>query len=236
MYSRIGIVIPAYNETKNLEQLVPQILSLYKGIRVVIVDDSEESESKRLARAIKRLGRGIRIIMRGKKSGRGGAVREGMIHLMSNPRIDFIIEMDADLAHKPEEILLLLNKKDSADLVIGSRYLNKSSIIRWPLRRRIQSKLINAFLRIWLGLNIRDFTNGFRLYSRRAADTLLKANLRETGYIALSEMAYVLKHTGCTIREVPTTFTDRTYGKSNADTKELIRSLIGAIRTKFVHK
>ena len=235
MYSTIGVIIPAYNELTNLRILVPKIASLYPGIKILVVDDSDTLQVGKLKGFITSQGLAVSVLSRAKKSGRGSAVRDGMAWHMGDNNIRYVIEMDADLAHKPEEIKNFLAKKDHADLIIGSRYLKKSHIIKWPVRRLIQSRMINFFLRFWLGLSISDFTNGFRLYSRRAVEILLKSELKEKGFIALSEMAYLLKRAGCIIKEIPTTFTDRTYGKSNADVKELLESLFGAIRIRFRH-
>ncbi|OGG11673.1 hypothetical protein A2Z00_00060 [Candidatus Gottesmanbacteria bacterium RBG_13_45_10] len=234
-FSNIGVVIPALNESASLKILLGEITRLYRGITVVVVDDSGPIEQKKLEILQKKKfsGAKIHVIFRGKKGGRGSAVLEGMKWLLGDRHIAYMIEMDADLAHKPEEIRLFLEKKDRGDMIVGSRYLKQSHIIKWPLRRLIQSKLINFFLRLWLGLNLSDYTNGFRLYSRLAAEALVRAPLKEKGFIALSEIAYTLKQKGFTVFEVPTTFTDRRFGQSNADIKELMRSLVGAIRIRF---
>lgn len=232
-YSDTGVIIPAYNEQLNLHILLPRIVALYPQIRVLVVDDSGEKEVRKLKEFISSQTPSVEILARKTKSGRGGAVRAGMEFFYQDPSILYMLEMDADLAHKPEEIKKFLDKKERADLVIGSRYLKQSHIIKWPIRRLIQSKLINFFLRFWLGLRISDFTNGFRLYSRLAVSELLKHELREKGFIALSEMAYRIKRANLTIREIPTTFTDRTYGQSNADVKELLQSLAGALRIRL---
>lgn len=121
------------------------------------------------------------------------------------------------------------------DLVIGSRYLNKSRITKWPLKRLILSKIINFFINKWLGLKLSDYTNGFRLYNRKAVEFLTKVPLKEKGFIALSEIAYRLKKNNFKISEVPIVFTDRTYGKSSAGLKEFVASLIGIVRIKFTH-
>ena len=95
------------------------------------------------------------------------------------------------------------------------------------------SKIINGFLKIWLGLSLSDYTNGFRMYNRRSVEFLTKIELKEKGFIALSETAYRLKKAGFTIIEVPISFTDRKFGKSNAGIREHYDALFGAIRIRF---
>jgi len=118
-------------------------------------------------------------------------------------------------------------------MVVGSRYMKGSLIAKWTWSRLIQSKIINFLLTYWLGLHITDYTNGFRAYSRKACQFLITAPLREKGFIVLSEIAYMLHSHGFRIMEVPITFTDREYGKSNANFSELMHSLRGVFLLRY---
>lgn len=223
--SGIAVIIPAYNEQKNLRILLKDIGLYLPHALVVVVDDSPSGNEEFP---------GVILIARGHKMGRGSAVIRGLAEALKHKEIQYCFEMDADLAHLPAEFERFLAIRDDADMVIGSRYLASSRIVKWPLRRLVQSKLINAALNVWLGLHLTDYTNGFRLYSRKAAEFLLRARLQETGFIALSEMAYKLKRNGFRIAEVPISFQDRKHGASNANLKELLRSLMGAIRIRML--
>jgi dolichol-phosphate mannosyltransferase len=232
-YSGIAVIIPAYNEQKNLRILLKDIELYLPHALIVVVDDSPAEESLTLSRMLQHEYPRVILIARRHKMGRGSAVLRGLAEALKHKEIEYCFEMDADLAHSPAEFDRFLSIRHDADMVIGSRYLKQSHIIKWPLRRLIQSRVINASLNIWLGLHLTDYTNGFRLYSRKAAEFLLGARLQETGFIALSEMAYKLKRNGFRITEVPISFQDRKYGASNANFKELLRSLTGAIRIRF---
>lgn len=232
-FTDIAVVIPAYNESGNLKVLTGRILKAYPGITVVIVDDSNAEENARLKAALKGTEKQVTILTRAKKMGRGSAVLDGLKHAAKQPNITTFFEMDADLAHNPDELPRFLEKTDSTDLVVGSRYREGSKILKWPLARVIQSKIINFALRYWLHLNLTDYTNGYRAYSRRAVEFLINQPLRERGYIALSEMAFKLKRAGFTLDEVPITFKDRELGTSNATWRELLASLVGVIRIRL---
>jgi dolichol-phosphate mannosyltransferase len=229
----IAVIIPSYNESKNLSLLIPNIFRVLPNAQIVIVDDSNGNEKKQTERVCREIHKNILYISRNNKLGRGSAVREGMKQTLRMKSIQICIEMDADLAHDPREFPALLSRIGSADVVIGSRYLKGSKIVKWPFSRLIQSKVINFLLKYWLGLHISDYTNGFRAYTRKACEYLLSIELHEKGFIALSEIAYRLQKKGFTISEVPTTFTDRKFGKSNADFKELMNSLLGVIRIRM---
>jgi dolichol-phosphate mannosyltransferase len=232
--SGIAVIIPAYNEQKNLRILLKDIGSYLPHALVVVVDDSPAGESLELSKFLHRDFQKTILISRGQKLGRGSAVIRGLAEALKHKEIRYCFEMDADLAHSPAEFDRFLAVHDKADLIIGSRYLKQSHIIKWPRHRLIQSKVINGLLNVWLRLHLTDYTNGFRLYSRRAAEFLIGAHLQETGFIALSEIAYKLKQNGFRLVEVPISFRDRTYGASNANFKELLRSLMGAIRIRML--
>lgn len=221
--SDIAIIIPAYNEVENLRILLKDVRRYLPDAQIIIVDDSP----------VKTDYPGAIVISRQRKLGRGSAVLTGFSEALKDKTIKYLFEMDADLAHSPSEFERFLVKRNEADMIIGSRYLGTSRIVKWPKYRLIQSKLINTFLNMWLGLNISDYTNGFRLYSRVAAEFLVRASLKESGFIALSEIAYRLKKNGFRITEVPISFRDRTHGASNANIKEVFQSLIGAIRIRY---
>ena len=145
--------------------------------------------------------------------------------------------MDADFSHDPKE----LNKnieyfsKNNLDLLIASRYLEKSKIINWGINRRILSKLSNVLARILLGVKIKDFTNGFRIYSKRATEIITKkcGNIGD-GFIILSEIIVVLKNNSHKIDEIETIFINRTRGESSVNIKLVLASLYGILKLYFI--
>lgn len=232
--TRVGIIIPSYNETHNIPILTKKIFDYLPDSKIVIVDDSNPQQNKKLKQYIIK-NKKITLISRQKKEGRGSAVIEGFKSMLKIKEIDYLFEMDSDLAHDPKDFEKFLDtiKKTKADLVIGSRYLAESKIVKWPLKRLILSKIINFFINFWLGLKLTDYTNGFRLYNRKAVSFLIKAKLKESGFIALSEIAFKLKNNRFKLIEIPITLTDRKYGKSSAGGKEFLSALIGIIRIKL---
>lgn len=238
MADHIGIVIPSYNESKNIPLLARDIFTRYPDATVMVIDDSNKEENRKIVAAVSKikLKHAIFVISREKKSGRGSAVLRGFQELLKNKKINYFFEMDADLAHDPADMQKFLGaiRKQDTGVVIGSRYIENSHIKDWPLRRLISSKVINAFINLWLDLQLSDYTNGFRLYSRKAVEYLNRIELQEKGFIALSEIAYRLQSNGFKIGEVPITFTDRRYGKSSADIHEFISSLVGIVRIRLL--
>ena len=229
-----GIIIPSYNEVKNIPILIKRINKELPGVFIFIVDDSDIKENNKLKLFIKKKKK-INLISRFKKEGRGSAVLLGFKNALRNKKIKYFFEMDSDLAHDPREFQRFINeiKVFPYDLIIGSRYKSGGKIINISKDRTILSRVINVSLYIWLGIKISDYTSGFRLYSRKAVEYIVKSKIESKGFIALSEIAYKLSNAGFKISEVPITWNYRIYGKSNVNFKELFISLFYVIKIRL---
>jgi len=227
MTDRALIVVPTFNEAENLPVLLPRLLAIDVPIDVLVVDDNSRDSTGRIADELAGSGQGrISVIHRNAKAGRGSAVMAGFRQGLQDRRYAWLGEMDADLSHQPEELSVLFVAAQDADMVVGARYLPGGRIEGWSSRRRIWSRWSNRIIHAVLGVPMTDFTNGYRLYSRRAVELLSESRLRETGYITLSEWAFTIHRAGFRIVEVPTVFINRRFGKSNMSAAEAI----GAVR------
>jgi dolichol-phosphate mannosyltransferase len=226
------IIIPVYNEGKNLIKLLKKIKSENENWNIIVVDDSESFETNKLIANYKE--KKIHYIKRNLKMGRGNAVRFGFEYSKKN-KFDYILEMDADFSHNPAEIKLLLKKLiyKKYDLVIGSRYLKDSKIIGWPMKRRIFSKLSNYLARFLFGYVLTDYTNGFRVYNARAINEIIKYPIENNGFMYLTETFAILKKKNYKISEQATIFINRKEGSSSLRLSEILRSFIGIIKLKF---
>lgn len=231
---KVTVVIPTYNEAQNLERLTREVRkNIPPGDQIIIVDDNSPDGTGKIADKIAKKDKNVHVIHRKGKSGRGSAVFEGF-RFAKKFSPSFYIEMDADFSHKPEDIPRLFAKiNEGHDVVIGSRYLPKSKIENWPLARKIFSKAANLFAKIVLDVPISDYTNGYRIYSKKSADFLLSQRLITSGYILLSETAYKLKNKGFTFGEIPIIFVNRKRGHSNTNLKEITDALLGILKIRF---
>ena len=141
--------------------------------------------------------------------------------------------MDADLSHNPAELKRNINffLNNSLDLLIGSRYLKKSKIINWSLTRRIFSFLANFSAKILLQIPITDFTNGYRIYSRRSVKKIIKSCGKiGDGFIILSEILVQLYLNNFKIDEIHSKFVNRVRGESSINFKLILESFVGLIK------
>ena len=141
--------------------------------------------------------------------------------------------MDADFSHDPAELKRNINFffNNSLDLLIGSRYLKRSKIINWSLSRRIFSSLANFLARNLLQIPITDFTNGFRIYSKRSVKKIINnCGKIGDGFIILSEILVVLYLNNFKIDEIHSKFVNRVRGESSVGFKLVLQSFIGLIK------
>lgn len=231
--SRGIVILPTYNEALNLPRLIPRILAYGDEIDVLVVDDGSPDGTGDVAKALRReLGPRVQVLHRASKSGRGGAVMAGMRQALADQRYTWFCEMDADLSHQPEELPAMLAAASGVDMVVGSRYIPGGGIQGWGLARRAWSRMSNLIIRTVLGVPLTDMTTGYRVYSRRAAEFLTNARLKETGYITLSEWAYALHNAGMPMREVPSVFINRRFGKSNMSAGEAVGAIRALLRMR----
>lgn len=236
MDNNLAIIIPSYNDAENIPLVYEAIRIVSPRLKIIVVDDSNEQQKKKLRRFAAKQ-KGLKIIERKVKSGRGSAVLDGFKEALLDKDIQYVFEMDADTSHDAKDLTKFFKKKKSADVIIGSRYLPASKVVNWPKRRLYMSMLINSvLLNSLFNLGIRDYTNGYRMYNRRSAEYLLGITLREKGFLLLSESAYKLKKAGFTLEEVPITFTDRKYGESSVQAKDMLTSLYSAFKIRFLYK
>jgi dolichol-phosphate mannosyltransferase len=230
----IAVIIPAFNESENLFELITLIKKFIKT-EIIVIDDSANDKTEKIIKKKK-----IKCIYyrRNKKLGRGSAVLYGLKKALRLKK-NLFIEMDADLSHSPKELKRNIDYfiYNSLDLLISSRYLKGSKIINWPISRRIFSRASNLLARFLLDVPITDYTNGFRIYSRRAANIIIKKSGKiGDGFIILSEILLIINNQKFKIAEINSKFVNRVRGESSISIKLIIESFLGLIKLYFIKK
>jgi len=229
---KIGFVLPCYNEFENIFILIKQIKKIFNNHLIVVIDDSTTNEIKNKIIEYKK----IKYYKRKTKSGRGSAVIFGMKKILEESKVDLIVEMDTDLSSHPKELPKNIKnfKKKKLDLLVMSRYLKGSKIINWPLKRRLFSFLSNMLAKFLLGVNVSDYTMGYRIYSKSATKHVVNnCGKIGDGFIVLSEILAELNSNNFKIEDTKTTFINREKGDSTVNIKLIYESLIGIFKIYF---
>jgi dolichol-phosphate mannosyltransferase len=147
--------------------------------------------------------------------------------------------MDADGSHQPEQLDRLLTALSDADLVIGSRWVPGGSVVNWPIRRELLSRGGNLYVRLLLGIDVRDATAGFRLFRRTTLEKIDLDAVESTGYVFQTDMVARTLAAGLTVREVPIEFVERVRGDSKMSgsvaTESLKRITAWGLRERAEH-
>jgi dolichol-phosphate mannosyltransferase len=216
------VIIPTYNEKETLPLVIASVLK-HAGFHVLVVDDSSPDGTAGAIKEIIAKDKRVFLIERSGKFGLGTAYIEGFRWGLEKG-YDFFFEMDADMSHDPEALTSFIGEiEKGSDLVIGSRYLNRTiSVVGWDFRRLMLSKFGNFYAAWVLGLRLTDMTSGFRCYSRNALDSINLDDVHSTGYGFQIEMAYRIAFAGCRVSEVPIIFYERASGSSKMS-KKIVR-------------
>ena len=230
---RVAVVVPTYNEGETIEEVARRVLAACHkaGLPavVVVVDDGSPDGTAHVVRSLMERDARVSLIERPGKRGLAGAYLEGFRRVLAEGH-DLIVEMDADLSHRPEDLARLLDAAARHHVVIGSRYVAGGSVRNWSALRRILSRGGNLYVRLLLGLPVADSTAGFRVYRSEALGELLAEPLRSEGYGFQIELAYRAWRRGLSVREEPITFEDRRFGRSKMSGPIVVEALWRVLR------
>ncbi len=214
MAERAVVIIPTYNESINIPHIVPDVLSRDDRLDVLIVDDNSPDGTGDLADALARENERVFVLHRAGKLGLGTAYLEGFKWALERDYA-YIFEMDADYSHNPKHLPEFLKAIQDADLVLGSRYLERRvTVVNWPMTRLLLSYGANIYAKIITGNRLFDATGGFKCFRRRVLEAIDLDRVRSNGYAFQIEMSFRAKRKGFKIVEIPIVFHDRTDGES----------------------
>jgi dolichol-phosphate mannosyltransferase len=218
------MVVPTYNEADNLPWIVGRLRAAQPHLDILVVDDSSPDGTGELADELAAADPSVRVLHRTAKAGLGAAYKHGF-QVALEAGYGVVGEMDADGSHQPEQLHLLLAALQDADLVIGSRWVPGGSVVNWPLRRELLSRGGNLYVRMLLGVPVRDATAGFRLFRRSALEAIDLASVESTGYVFQTDMVTRCLREGLRVREVPIEFIERVRGDSKMSGQVALESL-----------
>lgn len=232
MTARTLIVVPTYNESGNISELIGKIFTNVPNVHLLVVDDDSPDRTADLVEKIAMNRPALKLIRRKGERGLGGALTAGIEYGLDNG-FDVIGTMDADLSHDPAYLVPMIELLASHDVVIGSRYVRDGGTVNWGIHRVVLSWFANRFAAGLLRIPARDITSGYRLYRRIALEWIRTTEIKSSGYSFLGELLYRAHRGGARIAEYPIIFHDRTKGASKLGRREIYLGAINLIRLKF---
>ncbi len=224
----ILIFTPTYNEVENIRSLIEQVLQLGLPADILVIDDNSPDGTGDIVSRMMSRHPNLKLRERARKEGIGSA------HLMAlryakSEGYRFLISLDADFSHKPQDIPRLLELKDTYDVVVGSRFQLKSSLREWNLFRRFLTHLGHFLTQVMLRLPY-DASGGLRLYCLDRIPSALFERIESRDYEFFFESLTLLHLSGFNIGELPVELPARTYGHSKMRMRHMARGLLRLFR------
>jgi len=190
------------------------VLAQDPRIELLFVDDNSPDGTGDLIAELAASEPRIHLLRRPGKMGLGTAYRDGFRWALARD-YELIFEMDADFSHDPSHLPEFLKAAETADFVLGSRYLDgRVTVVNWPMSRLLLSYGANIYARFVTGLRLWDATGGFKCFHRRVLEAIDLGDVRSNGYAFQIEMSFRAVRKGFRPVEIPIVFTDRTLGES----------------------
>jgi len=221
---RVLVVIPTYNERDNIEIIVSRLRAAVPYADVLVVDDNSPDGTGDVADRLADGDKAIHVMHRTAKNGLGAAYLAGFRWGLDQG-YQALVEMDADGSHSPEELPLLLEALQDADMVKGSRYVPGGQVVNWPMTRLLLSRGGSLWTRFMLGLPVRDATGGYNAFRAETLRAIMGC-VTSVGYSFQVDLTWQTVLQGMTVAEVPITFVERERGKSKMSTSIVIEALL----------
>jgi dolichol-phosphate mannosyltransferase len=210
---RVLVIVPTFNEVENVAALLEGIFHHTKA-HVLFVDDNS-TDGTRLVIKEKMAASPDRIFIleRAGKLGLGTAYVAGFKWAIAQ-NYQAVVEMDADLSHRAEDLAKIIAALNTQDVVVGSRYIENGGTLNWGLSRQVISRGGSFYSRMILGMRVRDLTGGFNGWRLPVLKKINPDSIRSEGYTFQIELKFRAHLAGFKIQELPIIFVERRAGKS----------------------
>ena len=228
MKNKYLILIPTYNEKKNIKLILKKIKKNFKQKHdILFVDDNSIDGTKEIINNLKL--KHIKVINRKKKLGVGSAHKVGITYGYKK-KYSFIITMDCDGTHDPKYIKKILEASKQNDLVITNRFRSKNSLSNWNFYRKFITTFRYKFIKLLFNIEL-DSSGAFRCYNTKnikVGDILLAKN---ASYSFFTESIIFLVIKKYKIFELPVILPKRFSGSSKMKLSDLVD---GFLYTLFI--
>lgn len=228
------VLIPTYNERENVSAMVDKVFSLPVEFDILVIDDGSPDGTADIVRERQKdYPDRLHLLCRKGKLGLGTAYLAGFRWGLERD-YDYIIEMDCDFSHNPDDLpRLVAAAEEGADVVVGSRYVQGVNVVNWPMSRLLMSYCASIYVRTVTGMPVHDATAGFVCYSRRVLETMDLDRVEMKGYGFQIEMKYSAWKLGFKIREVSIIFIDRVLGQSKMSSSIFGEAFFGVMKLRL---
>lgn len=237
----VFVILPVINEIEHIEALlggIHQQLARHPYTVLVIDDGSMDGTVEKVQALREPYGNHLHLLQRRKVlrgSQRGSALCAGVVWGLTHTNHLVFVEMDGDLSHRPVELKtgIHLIRDEGYDVSIASKFMPGGQVINRPLGRHLLSWVSSLIVRFLLNWRIKDYSNGYRFYSRTAADLLVRHEIKYGSPIYLTEVMAIWLKNCMRIVEFPSIYIGRNEGLSKLRYVDLAKALVAVFEIGF---
>ncbi len=230
------VIIPTYNEKENIENIIRAVFGLEKKFHILVIDDGSPDGTAAIVHSLIETEFADRLFIeeRSGKLGLGTAYIHGFKWALKRS-YDYIIEMDADFSHDPNDLPRLYSAchDEGNDVSVGSRYITGVNVVNWPMGRVLMSYFASKYVQIVTGLKVKDTTAGFVCYRRKVLETINLDEVKFKGYAFQIEMKFSSVVLGFKLKEVSVIFVNRQLGTSKMNSSIFGEAFFGVMNLRW---
>tara|TARA_A100001011_G_C13996311_1_gene709442 strand:- start:55 stop:762 length:708 start_codon:yes stop_codon:yes gene_type:complete len=223
----ILIFTACYNEAENIEKLIRSIKKCLPSSSILIIDDNSPDKTQQKITKLKKEIKQINLIVREKKMGLDTAHKLAYEFAVKQ-KFNYLITMDADLSHDPNELMNFIQNLEKSSFVIGSRYIKGGKCLMKG-SRLLMSKLGNLVIKFFSKIECNEFTTSYRGFNINKLKGFHLDHVKESGYSFFMGTVFEINKRNFNIKEIPITFADREKGISKIPKLEILRTLINLL-------
>ena len=234
------LILPTFDEAENIEAVVTASLAVLERAaphahRILVVDDNSPDGTGAIADVLAAEHEAVEVLHRAAREGLGPAYLAGFRYALQRDAA-YVLEMDSDFSHDPNDLARLLAAVEDADLVLGSRYVAGGAVVDWGPVRRFVSRGGSWYSRIVLGLDVHDLTGGFKCFRREVLEAIDLPTIRARGYAFQVELTQRTVHAGFRVVELPIVFRDRRLGTSKMTPRIAVEAALLVPQLRFARR
>ncbi len=223
----ILIFTACYNEAENIEKLIKGVKKCLPSASILIIDDNSPDKTQHKIIELKKEINQVNLIVREKKMGLDTAHKLAYEFAVKQ-KFNYLITMDADLSHDPNELINFIQNLEKNPFVIGSRYIRGGKCLMKG-SRLLMSKLGNLVIKFFSRIDCNEFTTSYRGFNINELKGFHLNNVKESGYSFFMGTVFEINNRKFNIKEIPITFADREKGISKIPKLEILRTLINLL-------
>ena len=227
------VIIPTYNEKKNIGKLIKAISSVLPSTHILVVDDNSPDGTAQEVEETKKEVPNLELLLRVRKEGLRKAYVAAFKKVLADQNIRFVCTMDADFSHSANYLIEMLRQVENYSVVVGSRYVKGGGIKGWSVWRKILSRAANFYCRIILRLPVKDCTSGFLCMRASLLRKIDLDNIKAIGFTFLIELKYLLWKNGSSFKEIPIILDNRQEGESKITVAIVLEGFLTSGRLVF---